>query len=98
MIETLLKGLLWAITLDEISCLWTYEHLTRDTHKYLLGLPEKVELTINPFRLFMCHGSPTNLIDEYIYPQPLTPKEVLRGFLKKTGARLVILCYTHLPF
>lgn len=82
----------------KISCLWTYGQLTQNARRYLSNLPEKVELTVNNFRLFMCHGSPNNLVDEYIYPPPITPKEVLRGFLKKTGVRLVILGHTHIPF
>ena len=82
----------------EISCLWTYEQLTPNTRQYLLSLPEKVELTVNHIRLFICHGSPNDLVDEYIYPPPITTKETLRTFLRKTEARLVILGHTHIPF
>ncbi|MDQ1278949.1 MAG: hypothetical protein QG670_209 [Thermoproteota archaeon] len=79
----------------KISCLWTYGQLTQNARNFLLNLPEKIEFIINTFRIFMCHGSPNNLFDEYIYSPPKTPKEVLRGFLRKTGAKFFIFGHTH---
>lgn len=82
----------------EVSCRWTNKQLGSGERRYLLGLPEKLVLDIEGVRLFLCHGSPHNLIDEYVFPPPITPKSVLRDYLVKAQAHLVVLGHTHVPF
>ena len=82
----------------EISCLWTHRQLTSNACDYLLSLPQKMEANIDGVKIFICHGSPNDLIDEYIYPPPITSRETLKGFLEEAKADLVVMGHTHIPF
>jgi putative phosphoesterase len=82
----------------EVSCRWTHHQLGLSEKHYLLGLPDKLELNFDSITVFLCHGSPYNLIDEYVFPPPLTPRAVLRNFLLWTKAHIVVLGHTHIPF
>jgi putative phosphoesterase len=80
------------------SCLWTHEQLTYEARDYLSSLPEKIKLNIDGLNFFVCHGSPRSLIDEYIYPPPITPRNVLLTFLDETASDIIIMGHTHIPF
>jgi len=80
----------------EASCHWTYHKLTIQERRYLLSLPEKSEVEISGLQVFLCHGSPTSLLDEYVYPE--TNDQLFENFLEETSADLVILGHTHIPF
>ena len=82
----------------EVSCLWTHKQLGSNERRYLLSLPEKLVVNREGVTLFICHGSPDSLVDEYVYPPPMTPKAVLKGYLDMVHAEIVVLGHTHVPF
>jgi len=82
----------------EISCRWTHSQLSLNERRYLLSLPEKLALDIEGVTLFICHGSPDDLVDEYVFPPPTTPLSVLEDYLRKAQANIVALGHTHVPF
>ncbi|MBS7644095.1 MAG: YfcE family phosphodiesterase [Halobacteria archaeon] len=82
--------------LAQISCRWTYNQLTFVDRQFLLNLPKSLKLTVEGLKLFICHGSPRDLVDEYIFPD--TPQEILKQLLEMTGADILVLGHTHIPF
>lgn len=78
-----------------VSCLWTYRLLTDEGKRYLLGLPASLRIRLGGLEAFICHGSPRDLIDEYVTPD--YPRRALEGFLAETGADILILGHTHIP-
>ena len=80
-----------------VSCKWTHQRLTPEAKRYLLNLPESVSMEIEGIRFFICHGSPRDPVDEYIFPPPYTPRSLLEDFLRKTQAQVLILGHTHVP-
>jgi len=82
----------------EISCRWTHSQLDLDAQRFLLSLPEKSILKIEDVSFFLCHGSPEKLVDEYVYPPPTTPVEVIRKYLSTVQTSILILGHTHIPF
>ncbi len=82
----------------EMACLWTHRALSEKERRFLLGLPNRVELEFEGVRLYICHGSPDDPVDEYVFPPPFTPRSRLQSFLARTKAGLVILGHTHVPF
>jgi putative phosphoesterase len=79
-----------------ISCHWTHGRLSPSDRSFLLNLPRQLRLEVDGVKISMFHGSPRNPVDEYITPE--CPREVLRGFLRSTGAQVLILGHTHIPF
>ncbi len=82
----------------ETSCRWTHSQLSPDEQHYLLNLPKKLALNVEGVTLFICHGSPDDLVDEYVFPPPTTPLSILEGYLRKTQTSIVALGHTHIPF
>lgn len=82
----------------EVSCMWTHGRLAEEARDYLLRLSKKIVLRLGGFSLFICHGSPRDLVDEYVFPPPSTPTTYLDAFLRETGADILILGHTHIPF
>ncbi|MEM2875820.1 MAG: metallophosphoesterase family protein [Candidatus Bathyarchaeia archaeon] len=82
----------------EQSCLWTHRKLTLEEKIYLMRLPEMLTYTIDGVKLFICHGSPKLLVDEYVFPPPTTPEGYLQELTAQTGVDVLILGHTHVPF
>jgi len=74
---------------------WTRRTVTERGRKYLEALKPwaKFEREGNALGLF--HGSPRDPLNEYVYPG--TPATILRGFVKKAAATVVLLGHTHMP-
>ena len=81
-----------------ISCQWTHTQLTHEYRRYLIELPKKREIFIEGLKIFLCHGSPYDLVDEYVFPPPVTSRETLMEFCKFTESDIVIMGHTHIPF
>ncbi|MEM2906009.1 MAG: YfcE family phosphodiesterase [Candidatus Bathyarchaeia archaeon] len=79
----------------KMSCRWTHDRLGAAERAYLLGLPRSWEAVLEGVRVFLCHGSPRNLLDEYVTPD--YPTNVLEGFMTTTGAQILVLGHTHIP-
>jgi predicted phosphodiesterase len=75
---------------------WTRKRLTAESMKYLKGLPERLEIECKGKRIVVVHGSPAEPLQEYVFPW--VPDHVFEGFLKETGADVLILGHTHVPF
>jgi len=75
---------------------WTAEHISRETVRYLSGLPDRLDMKLaGGQRLLVVHGSPVS-IDDAIYPSITR-----RGLEAKLGAILpdILVCgHTHIPF
>ena len=50
------------------------------------------------FRFFVCHGSPRDLIDEYVYPPPETRRELLKEYICIAKTDVLVMGHTHVPF
>jgi putative phosphoesterase len=81
--------------LAQVSCHWTYHQLTSEDRQFLLNLPKKFKLSVGGLKVFICHGSPQDLVDEYVFPD--TSQETLKQFHDMTGADILILGHTHIP-
>lgn len=79
-----------------MSLRWTSRVLNDREKRFLLNLPERLDLNIGSVKVFVCHGSPRDLVDEYIFPE--YPQDEMRRWLRETGARLIVLGHTHVPF
>ena len=82
----------------ELSCLWTHRQLPEDMGRYLLALPDKLRAVYEGVRFFVCHGSPRELIDEYVFPPPGTEREMLREYLLLAKTDILVMGHTHVPF
>lgn len=79
-----------------MSLAWTSRVLSDGEKRYLLNLPERIYVNVGRVKVFLCHGSPREPVDEYVFPNH--PAEELRAWLKETGAELIVLGHTHIPF
>jgi putative phosphoesterase len=82
--------------LAQMSCRWTYHKLTVKERGFLLSLPRKLVLEVSGLNIFVCHGSPWSLLDEYVYPDEVD--QTFESFLKETSTDLIVLGHTHIPF
>ena len=82
----------------QLSCLWTHRQLSEDMSRYLLALPEKLRAVYEGVHFFVCHGSPRDLIDEYVFPPPETRRELLGEYLRMAKTDVLVMGHTHVPF
>ncbi len=75
---------------------WTMRILDSREKRYLSGLPEVFEQTFEGRKIVMIHGSPRDHLSEYIYPDH--PDSLFKDFLRSTGADVLVLGHTHIPF
>jgi putative phosphoesterase len=75
---------------------WTMKKLTENNKKYLNNLPTIYMENIKDKKIVMVHGSPEDYLNDYVFPE--VPEYVLEGFLRNTGADILILANTHAPF
>lgn len=63
---------------------------------WLRGLPAKLTLNMEAVKVAVFHGSPLDPLNEYVFP----PEAELRAaeFLDLSGADLLILGHTHVPY
>jgi len=82
----------------EQSCNWTHSQLTEEARRPLLDLPESLRVDVDGRVVFVCHGSPRDLIDEYVFPPPVTTRGLLREFLREVRSSVLVMGHTHVPF
>ncbi len=56
----------------------------------------RVSLDAGDIRMVVCHGSPSDHLWEYVRPMEALYRA--KGFFETTGADLLILGHTHIPF
>lgn len=77
------------------AALWTRDHLTEASRKYLRSLPEELRLTREGVRLYMVHGSPRDPLFEYVFPD--LPQHSLLELVRRVEAEVIVLGHTHVP-
>lgn len=80
----------------QAALLWTNRILTAENKKYLLSLDDIGEGNLDGRKIILIHGSPENRLWDYVMPNVFD--EILRGYLEKTKADILIFGHTHLPF
>lgn len=75
---------------------WTRDHITDENLEFLNSLPNFKPLLLDKFKVFICHGSPRDYLDDYIYPN--ASEDLLKEFLEKTEANVVVVGHTHVSF
>jgi len=78
-----------------LAFLWAYEHLSKESRKFLRSLPEKKRLKVGDWRVLVVHGSPADP-DEYL--TPATPIDRLAELADMANADLVVCGHSHQPF
>ncbi|MGE5673340.1 MAG: metallophosphoesterase family protein [Mycobacterium leprae] len=77
------------------SVAWTKAHTTDEQKQYLRSLPYRLQREFGGRQVVLVHGSPARL-NEYLTTQ--VTDEVLDGYLRGTGADVLICCHTHKPY
>lgn len=72
---------------------FTKKIISSKSLKFLKNIPEKIELTINDKKVFICHGSPWELLEERIYPDYANFEK-----FEEVGADVIVLGHTHYPY
>ncbi len=72
--------------------LWTRKNTPDYVKNFLLGLPLKINLTFQNFKMLLVHGSPTG-ISNYIYPD--TSVFYLESMLKDNNVDVIVCGHTH---
>jgi|LWDU01.1.fsa_nt_gi putative phosphoesterase len=67
--------------------------LTNDQVDWFCALPEKLNVSIDGYKVLLCHGSPWDM-DYYVYPDA---DNKVRQRMKKTGYDLIFFGHTHYP-
>ena len=63
---------------------------------WLGGLPRSLELDLDGFKVAVFHGSPLQPLREYVFPVEAQMRA--KQFLESTGADMIILGHTHMPY
>ena len=72
------------------------EQLSATSIKWLGSLPTELKLELEGLRIAVCHGSPTQPLKSYIFPSDAEAHA--DRFLALTGADVLILGHTHVPY
>ncbi len=75
---------------------WTQRTLKKENREWLAGLRTTERIVAEGKILQIVHGSPRDPLFEYVFPD--TDPRTLRSFLKQTGADILVLGHTHVPF
>jgi putative phosphoesterase len=74
---------------------WAYEHLSKQSRKYLRSLPDEKALTVEGHSILLVHGSPASQ-DEHLTLD--TPIERLRELAGMSDAEIIVCGHSHQPF
>ena len=74
---------------------WTTDQVTPQNKRYLRNLQEKIEFTVNGYKILLVHGSPRR-INEYLYED--RPERSLTRMLESIDANIMICGHTHNPY
>lgn len=75
---------------------WTFRRLNPESRKFLMNLPKILRVDVEGVKICMVHGSPRDPLDEYV--QDDLPVPVFESFLKATGADILVMGHTHVPY
>ncbi len=74
---------------------WTYEHLSKESRRYLFFLPRELRWTVQKWRVLITHTSPTSPPEVLTH---YTSKKHLRKLVKSCDADLIICGHSHRAF
>jgi putative phosphoesterase len=74
---------------------WTRRVISETNLGYLRELKPLAKVKRDGKTLALFHGSPRDPLSEYVYPG--LPGRIVRGFVKKAEAQIVLLGHTHMP-
>jgi len=75
---------------------WTNLVLKKESKDFLKNLPKVYRGEIDGRRLIFVHGSLENPWWDYVYPN--TNESILKNYLEKSKAHVIVCGHTHLPF
>lgn len=82
----------WFNEYGQQAALWQNKILTLKNKQFLLKLPKSIKKD----NLFIVHGSPSDELYEYVFPE--TSPWDLRKFFNLTKRQILIMGHTHTPF
>lgn len=80
----------------ERAILWTRPRLTKENMAFLSSLPKTVKVDLNGIKALLVHGSPTDPVFEYVFPE--THEHLFDYYLSNNEVKVVALGHTHIPF
>jgi len=75
---------------------WTRREISLENLRYISSLRSKATFTADGVEIALVHGSPRDPLNEYIYPG--APEFILESLVDESGARVLLLGHTHVPF
>ncbi|MFP4115707.1 MAG: metallophosphoesterase family protein [Candidatus Aenigmatarchaeota archaeon] len=75
---------------------WTIERIKDENLEVLENFDTYEALEIDGYKFFAVHGSPRDHLNEYVDRN--TSDETLNGFLEDTGADVLLMGHTHVPY
>jgi putative phosphoesterase len=75
---------------------WTKKEIEEENIDYLKELPEKFLGEFDDLKMALFHGSPSNPIWEYVYPQK--NHWLFKHYLEELDTDLIALGHTHVPY
>lgn len=78
------------------ALVWTHQHLSTESKKFLNSLDEIGEGRLANKNVVIIHGSSTNHLWDYVFPD--TADSILLSSLNKSKADILVLGHTHFPF
>jgi putative phosphoesterase len=75
------------------AILWTADHVAKDNLEFIKKFPERIETTLDGFKILMVHGSPFDSINDYVYPE-----YPLERIVNEFNYDVIVMAHTHVPF
>jgi len=74
---------------------WAFDHLSKDSLKFLSNLPDSATLNLDNWRFSLVHGSPESNKEHL---SPLTPENRLIELSQMAQAKVILCGHSHIPF
>lgn len=75
---------------------WTRKVIKDENLRYLSNLSPMLRTEIRGYKVCLCHGSPRDPLNEYIFPG--VPDFILGGLIEQSQSQILLLGHTHVPF
>ena len=87
------------VEMSEISFQWTLKQTTDKNKAWLRTLPRELRLTVEGWRVLLCHGSPVSTT-EYLFETRSEPylQKFTAGGRNDAQADVIIFGHTHVPY
>jgi len=87
------------IQMSDISFAWTREQTTDENKAWLRTLPREIRLTVEGWRVLLCHGSPASTT-EYLFETRSDAylRKFTLGGVHDAQADVIVFGHTHVPY